>query len=63
MNGRGSGNTGGDDNGRKRLASRQKERPVETTEGSRNEARDGGLLSLMFGHGIRVSEAFRLKLD
>jgi integrase len=32
-------------------------------KGSRNEARDRCLLLLIFRHGLRVSEACRLKLD
>jgi type 1 fimbriae regulatory protein FimB len=36
---------------------------IAATRGSRNEARDRCLLLLMFRHGLRVSEACRLKLD
>ena len=36
---------------------------IAATRGSRNEARDRCLLFLMFRHGLRVSEACRLKLD
>ena len=36
---------------------------LEATKGGRNEARDRCLLLLMFRHGLRVSEACRLKLD
>ncbi len=36
---------------------------IAATKGSRNEARDRCLLLLMFRHGLRVSEACRLKLD
>jgi type 1 fimbriae regulatory protein FimB len=36
---------------------------IAATKGSRNEARDRCLLFLMFRHGLRVSEACRLKLD
>src|ERR1700751_2718080 len=36
---------------------------MAATRGSRNEARDRCLLFLMFRHGLRVSEACRLKLD
>ena len=32
-------------------------------DGSRNEVRDHCLLLLMFRHGLRVSEACRMKLD
>ena len=36
---------------------------IGATRGDRNEARDRCLLLLMFRHGLRVSEACRLKLD
>jgi type 1 fimbriae regulatory protein FimB len=36
---------------------------LEAVKGDRNEARDRCLLLLMFRHGLRVSEACRLKLD
>jgi type 1 fimbriae regulatory protein FimB len=36
---------------------------IAATRGSRNEARDRCLLLLIFRHGLRVSEACRLKLD
>jgi type 1 fimbriae regulatory protein FimB len=36
---------------------------IEATKGSRNEARDRCLLLLIFQHGLRVSEACRMKLD
>src|SRR5215469_14458268 len=36
---------------------------IAATRASRNEARDRCLLFLMFRHGLRVSEACRLKLD
>jgi type 1 fimbriae regulatory protein FimB len=39
------------------------ERLLEATRNSRNEARDRCLLLLMFRHGLRVSEACRMKLD
>jgi hypothetical protein len=48
MNGRKSGNTGGDDSDRKHLTGREVERLMEATKGSRNEARDR---CLMFRHG------------
>jgi type 1 fimbriae regulatory protein FimB len=48
---------------RKHLTSREVERLIEATKGSRNEARDRCLLLLMFRHGLRVSEACRMKLD
>jgi site-specific recombinase XerD len=35
---------------------------IAATKGTRNEARDRGLLLLMFRRGLRVSEACRLKL-
>jgi type 1 fimbriae regulatory protein FimB len=48
---------------RTHLTGREVERLIEATRGSRNEARDRCLLLLMFRHGLRVSEACRLKLD
>src|SRR5262252_7582973 len=36
---------------------------IAATRGTRNEARDRCLLLLIFRHGLRVSEACRLKLD
>ena len=39
------------------------ERLIEATKGSRNEVRDRCLVLLMFRHGLRVSEACRMKLD
>jgi type 1 fimbriae regulatory protein FimB len=39
------------------------QRLIEATQGSRNEARDRCLLLLTFRHGLRVSEACRLRLD
>jgi len=63
MNGRKTGNTGGDESDRKHLTGREVERLIEATKGSRNEARDRCLLLLMFRHGLRVSEACGLKLD
>ncbi len=48
---------------RKHLTSREVERLIAATKGSRNEARDRCLLLLMFRHGLRVSEACGLKLD
>ena len=36
---------------------------MEATKDSRNEVRDRCLLLLMFRHGLRVSEACRMKLD
>jgi type 1 fimbriae regulatory protein FimB len=78
MNGRKTGKTGqregsggrektvwqGDgDSDRKHLTSREVERLMEATKGSRNEARDRCLFLLMFRHGLRVSEACQMKLD
>jgi len=51
------------ESGRKHLTSREVERLIEAAKGSRNEARDRCLLLLMFRHGLRVSEACRLRLD
>src|SRR5579863_5894985 len=48
---------------RKHLTGREVERLIEATRAARNEARDRCLLLLMFRHGLRVSEACRLKLD
>jgi type 1 fimbriae regulatory protein FimB len=48
---------------RKHLTSREVERLIEATKGSRNEVRDRCLLLLMFRHGLRVSEACRMTLD
>ena len=63
MNGRKTRNTGEDDSDRKHLTGREVQRLIEATKGSRNEARDRCLLLLMFRHGLRVSEACRVKLD
>jgi type 1 fimbriae regulatory protein FimB len=63
MNGRKTGNTGRDNSDRKHLTGREVERLIEATRGSRNEARDRCLSLLMFRHGLRVSEACRMKLD
>src|SRR5271167_4364238 len=64
INGRKSGeHWRGDDSDRKHLTGREVERLIEATKGSRNEARDRCLLLLMFRHGLRVSEACRMKLD
>jgi type 1 fimbriae regulatory protein FimB len=54
---------GDGDSDRKHLTGREVERLIEATKGSRNEARDRCLLLLMFRHGLRVSEACRMKLD
>src|SRR5271163_4369319 len=66
INGRKSrkrGTLAGGDSDRKHLTSREVERLIEATKGSRNEVRDRCLLLLMFRHGLRVSEACRMKLD
>jgi type 1 fimbriae regulatory protein FimB len=39
------------------------QRLIEATQASRNETRDHCLFLLMFCHGLRVSEACRLKLN
>jgi type 1 fimbriae regulatory protein FimB len=62
MNGRKTGNTGGDDSDRLHLTATEVKRLIDATRGSRNEDRDRCLLLLMFRHGLRVSEACRLKL-
>src|SRR5260370_31755619 len=51
------------DSERKHLTRREVERLIEVAKGSRNEARDRCLLLLIFRHGLRVSEACRMKLD
>ena len=51
------------DSDRKHLTGREVERLIEAAKGSRNEARDRCLLLLIFRHGLRVSEACRMKLD
>jgi type 1 fimbriae regulatory protein FimB len=60
---RGKGSTGREARDRQHLTPREVERLIAATENSRNEARDRCLLLLMFRHGLRVSEACRLKLD
>jgi integrase len=50
-----------DESDRKHLTSREAEKLIEATKRSRNEARDRCLLLLMFRHGLRVSEACRMK--
>lgn len=42
----------GDRSERKHLTSREVERLIEATKGSRNEARDRCLLLMMFRHGL-----------
>jgi type 1 fimbriae regulatory protein FimB len=49
--------------GRSHLTSLEVGKLIAATRGSRNEARDRCLLLLMFRHGLRVSEACRLRLD
>jgi type 1 fimbriae regulatory protein FimB len=49
--------------GRSHLTALEVGKLIAATRGSRNEARDRCLLLLMFRHGLRVSEACRLKLD
>jgi type 1 fimbriae regulatory protein FimB len=51
------------DSDRLHLTSREVERLLESAKGSRNEIRDRCLMLLAFRHGLRVSEACRLKLD
>lgn len=63
MNGRKNGNTGQEDTDRKHLTGREVARLIEAVKGTRNETRDRCLLLLMFRHGLRVSEACRMKLD
>jgi len=48
---------------RRYLTSREVERLLEATRGSRTEARDRCLILLSFRHGLRVSEACGLKLN
>ncbi len=50
-------------NERKHLTSREVERLIEATKGSRNGPRDRCLVLLMFRHGLRVSEATGMTLD
>jgi type 1 fimbriae regulatory protein FimB len=63
INGSGKRSTSADDSDRKHLTGREVERLLEAAKGSRNEARDRCLVLLMFRHGLRVSEACKLKLD
>jgi type 1 fimbriae regulatory protein FimB len=51
------------DAGRSHLTGLEGGRLMATTRGTRNEARDRCLLLLMFRHGLRVTEACRLKLE
>jgi len=63
MNGRKTRNTDADDSDRKHLTGREVQKLIEAAKGGRNEARDRCLMLLMFRHGLRVSEACRMKLD
>jgi type 1 fimbriae regulatory protein FimB len=58
-----AGTLAGGESDRQHLTGREIERLLEAVKGDRNEARDRCLLLLMFRHGLRVSEACRLKLD
>jgi type 1 fimbriae regulatory protein FimB len=49
--------------GRSHLTGLEVGKLIGATRGTRNEARDHCLLLLMFRHGLRVSEACRLRLD
>jgi len=49
--------------GRSHLTGLEVGKLIAATRGSRNEARDRCLLLLTFRHGLRVSEACRLKLE
>jgi len=50
-------------NDRKHITTREVEKLMTATKGSRNEIRDRCMLLLMFRHGLRVSEACGLKLS
>jgi type 1 fimbriae regulatory protein FimB len=57
------GTPAGGDSDRQHLTGFEIDRLLAAIKGDRNEARDRCLLLLMFRHGLRVSEACRLKLD
>jgi len=48
---------------RKHLTAHEVEQVITATKGRRHEARDRCLLLLMFRHGLRVSEACRLRIS
>ena len=48
---------------RKHITTREVEKLMAATKGSRFETRDRCLLLMMFRHGLRVSEASALQLD
>ena len=48
---------------RKHLTAAEVQKLLDATKGSRNATRDRCLLLLMFRHGLRVSEACRLRLS
>ena len=50
-------------NDRKHITTREVEKLMAATKGSRFETRDRCLLLMMFRHGLRVSEACALQLD
>ena len=65
-NRRKTGKTGGWAGGgsdRKHLTGHEVDQLLRAAKGSRNEARDRCLVLLIYRHGLRVSEACRLKLD
>ena len=65
-NRRKTGKTGGWAGGgsdRKNLTGHEVDQLLRAAKGSRNEARDRCLVLLIYRHGLRVSEACRLKLD
>ncbi len=52
-----------DQSDRKHLTDREVQRLPDATHAGGNEARDRCLILLIYRHGLRVSEACRLKLD